>query len=183
MSDASIEFACPYCDRISRVPASFAGKQGKCPGCDKVIEVPDPNAPEVAPTVVEPEPIGSRVKDGLAAYRGIGGAPTAPAGGERPCPACGESIKAAAVKCKFCGEFLDGARSRRGPDPDMAARAEEMPNALEWVLCVFCGAIACILGIVYMCQGYTKKGALMIAVPFAMAIFWNILFMVLGLFA
>ena len=26
----------------------------------------------------------------------------------RPCPACGESIAAAAKKCRFCGEFFDG---------------------------------------------------------------------------
>ncbi len=42
MSAATIEFACPYCERITRVPSTFAGKQGKCPGCQKVIEVPDP---------------------------------------------------------------------------------------------------------------------------------------------
>jgi hypothetical protein len=35
-----IEFACPHCLRVSKVPASFAGKQGRCAGCKKVIEVP-----------------------------------------------------------------------------------------------------------------------------------------------
>ncbi len=35
-----IKFACPHCDRVVRVPAELAGKQGRCPGCRKGLEVP-----------------------------------------------------------------------------------------------------------------------------------------------
>lgn len=31
----------------------------------------------------------------------------------RACPYCGETILAAALKCKHCGEFVDGRRERR----------------------------------------------------------------------
>ena len=39
----------------------------------------------------------------------------------QPCPACGEEIRQAAKKCRFCGHFLDAAlerrRRRRGQQP------------------------------------------------------------------
>lgn len=37
---AGIEFECPHCDRVTKVPVDLAGKQGRCPGCRKVFEVP-----------------------------------------------------------------------------------------------------------------------------------------------
>ncbi|MGD9612795.1 MAG: zinc ribbon domain-containing protein [Kiritimatiellia bacterium] len=36
----------------------------------------------------------------------------------KPCPFCAEAIQDAAIKCKHCGEFLDGSRPA--------------PNALPW---------------------------------------------------
>lgn len=37
---AGIEFECPHCHRVTKVPLSLAGKQGRCAGCRKVLEVP-----------------------------------------------------------------------------------------------------------------------------------------------
>lgn len=114
----SIQFACPYCDKVSSVPDSFAGKKGKCPNCKKVIEVPDPNAEADG---------GGGGGGGYGAASGGGGYESdhgdGGGGGEmKDCRYCGESIKKVAKKCKYCGEFLDKrlkkGRGRGGPRPE-----------------------------------------------------------------
>lgn len=37
---AGIEFECPHCQRVTKVPVTLAGKQGRCAGCRRVLEVP-----------------------------------------------------------------------------------------------------------------------------------------------
>jgi hypothetical protein len=71
---------------------------------------------------------------------------------ERPCPECGESIKAAAGKCRHCGHYLDpalAAKVRKRRD-----QLERVPGRRVWVFALlalvgglFCQAThACMCG-------------------------------------
>lgn len=45
-ADSVIRFACNFCGRKIRVPATFAGKKGKCPNCKKVVLIPESSTPQ-----------------------------------------------------------------------------------------------------------------------------------------
>ncbi len=82
----SIRIVCPGCGKAIKASDKYAGQSAKCPACSSTINVPAFDATPV-PTafVASPPPVD-----------------------DRPCPFCAEPIKASAIKCRFCGEFLDG---------------------------------------------------------------------------
>lgn len=45
-----IEFHCPTCGQMLRVPDTAAGKQAKCPGCQQINQVPTDSTSSVSPT-------------------------------------------------------------------------------------------------------------------------------------
>lgn len=47
-------------------------------------------------------------------------------------------------------------------------------TALEWILCILCSGIGCIVGIVYLCQG-NPKGGKMIGFSLLFAVIWNVI--------
>jgi predicted RNA-binding Zn-ribbon protein involved in translation (DUF1610 family) len=98
MSEAAIEFECPSCQKVTRVPASYGGRKGKCPKCGFVLEVPKPEA-EIdlgpAPKRGRGSDAGALAEDGAAED-------------QKPCRFCGEKISKKASKCRHCGEWLDG---------------------------------------------------------------------------
>lgn len=67
---AAIEFACPHCQRKSRVAAQLAGKQARCPGCRKVFEIPRPKVDDAraVPTGTRkaPQPVQGEEQTALA---------------------------------------------------------------------------------------------------------------------
>lgn len=127
-----IEFACPHCSRVTRVPPNLAGKQGRCSGCRKVIEVPAGLVPRESgrqtaatgdlqpwsgaenPAAVprrrpsDQQPVPERASRRAPPPLNDEESSSAPqADAVLPCPACGEDIPRLASECPECGSTVD----------------------------------------------------------------------------
>jgi len=88
----SIEFHCPHCDKYLKTNEDKAGRMADCPGCSQKIEVPDISDFRYQETDAElTRPIEYGDADVISEDT-------------KPCPMCGQEIKVAAIKCRFCGE-------------------------------------------------------------------------------
>lgn len=94
-----IETRCRSCGKLLVAPESAAGRQAKCPECGDAVEIP------IFIVETEPEPaleldqFDEHFQSGPTAQRAL----PAP---ERPCPECGELIRASAIRCRFCDANL-----------------------------------------------------------------------------
>ncbi|MCJ7777175.1 MAG: PH domain-containing protein [Sedimentisphaerales bacterium] len=90
----------------------------------------------------------------------------------RQCPFCAETILAAAVKCRYCGEFLNTERAKAllrgnsGPDAGNQDSAQDQPANPSEV--VFAGRPT-----LWVMAGAFLKGGLLLAVA-GLLVFWHI---------
>lgn len=93
----TIEFECPFCQKVLSAPDERAGNRARCPQCAETISVPAlkgttgvSQASDFREEADAPVPEDSSF---LAAENSV-------------CPMCGENVSAEAVICDSCGEAL-----------------------------------------------------------------------------
>jgi predicted RNA-binding Zn-ribbon protein involved in translation (DUF1610 family) len=102
----AIEFNCHVCGKLLRTSEAKSGKTAKCPGCGESLSVPQA---EVGPDDYDSDESGG---SGLDEFDDAA-APSTQSGATKACPMCGEQIRRAARRCRFCGEDLADRYSSR----------------------------------------------------------------------
>lgn len=195
----TIEVECDKCGKALKAPDSAIGKKAKCPACGTILIVQKPlevidddelprSAPPPPPPPKIDDPYGlGKLLDDEVAYQLQKPVPPPPPpsepDGRRACPACGEMISVGAAKCRFCGEIFDHKRVKqamkkaRKSEPKAYYGDDDDLSGTDVLIAVFCGLIACFMGIMWVVQG-KSKGWKMLALIFLL----NLLGFALGFF-
>ncbi len=106
----TIEFHCPFCQKLLKTPDDRAGVHANCPGCGEMVTVPSPahEAAHADLSLAMLDPVAGPRADGANSGTNVEEAvfDEAPAGETKKCPMCGAEIKLTAKRCRFCGEDL-----------------------------------------------------------------------------
>ena len=139
----TISVTCESCGKTLRAKDSAAGKQAKCPDCGEPIVIPLPQKVDEEADHYGFDDGGfddggfddGGFDDGGFEDAGYGAEPkddgwdSGGSGGTRSCPACAETIKSVAVKCRFCGEVFDSTILRRQKKTSSKGRALATPGS------------------------------------------------------
>ncbi|HEV3082160.1 MAG TPA: hypothetical protein VGY66_20425 [Gemmataceae bacterium] len=91
---------CPSCQRKLNLPEDLLGRQVRCPTCGHTFTAGlAPESP--LPVEVLPEPALPQPRKPAPARLAPGRI------GDEPCPSCGRPVPDDAVRCGYCGEYLE----------------------------------------------------------------------------
>jgi len=96
------KFNCPQCQQPLEAPEIMIGTRINCPSCQTSITVPDSRF-EISTPISQSSSASQKQT--------------------KACPFCSEEILLSAIKCKHCGEFLDG----RGNPVPVVIHAQPKP--------------------------------------------------------
>ena len=164
-----IQVTCPSCKTMFNAPDSAAGKKAKCPKCSGVIQIPTPVVDEEI--LDAEEAIRTPFTDDDFAVEPQATLPATNAD-RKPCPMCGEMIQKNAVKCRHCGEIFDPLLKSQAKKA--SATGDDDLSVFEWIVCILCSGIGCIVGIIYIIQG-KPKGKKMLLVSLCVQFAFGIL--------
>lgn len=106
----TITTECPGCRKTLKVKDKFAGRTARCPSCSTTIAIPELEDDEIFDA--EPAGEGGEHEDPYAVSTGVADKGSEPTDGpddraRKECPACGESVLAVALICRYCRTPLD----------------------------------------------------------------------------